>query len=107
MYVFSVSASDGVLAASDDVRVTVSPVPPPPNTAPLVDAGTDASITLPSAITLSATVTDDGRPAPAQIVTTWSQRSGPGVAIISDPGSRADLRVRDGAGHVRVPGRGQ
>ncbi len=87
VYVFSLAATDGALAASDDVRVTVSPVPPPPNTAPLVDAGSDASITLPSAITLSATVTDDGRPAPARLVTTWSQRSGPGVAIISDPGS--------------------
>ncbi len=87
VYVFRLQANDGEFVDSDEVRITVSAAPPPPNTAPLVDAGPDASVTLPAAITLAATATDDGRPAPASLVVTWSQRSGPGVAVIASPGS--------------------
>ncbi len=92
-YVLRARASDGALDATDEVRVTVSPAPAPPNTAPLVDAGPDGSVTLPAAITLAATVTDDGRPVPAHTVVTWSQRSGPGVATIAGPGSASTTAI--------------
>ncbi|MCC6161758.1 MAG: Ig-like domain-containing protein [Acidobacteria bacterium] len=87
VYVLRVNASDGDLSSSDEVRVTVNPAPQPANAAPVVTAGAAATIVLPSPMALSATVTDDGRPAPARIVVTWSQVSGPGVAVIADRGS--------------------
>jgi len=46
---------------------------PPPNRAPVVDAGPDQTITLPSTASLDGTATDDG-----PITTQWSQVSGPG-----------------------------
>ena len=51
---------------------------PPPNTPPVVNAGTDDTVAWGYGATLDATVTDDGLPAPPGVVTTlWEQTGGP------------------------------
>lgn len=52
--------------------LTTSPV----NQAPVVSAGADLSVTLPSAANLAGTVTDD---VPASVSSSWSVVSGPGL----------------------------
>jgi hypothetical protein len=59
----------------------------PANTAPVVNAGNDASYTSGSAITLTGTATDDGLPAGSALSTAWSLVSGPGIAVIASPGA--------------------
>ncbi len=83
IYVLRLTVSDGAVTVSDDVTIFVNPVPA--NTAPVVNAGADRTITLPSSTTLAATVTDDGLPSPpAQLSRTWSKFSGPGTVTFSD-----------------------
>jgi len=60
------------------------PPPPPANTAPVVDAGADATIQLPEdSVALDATVTDDGLPSNT-LTYTWSVSSGPDGATFAD-----------------------
>lgn len=62
------------------------PAPTPGNASPMVDPGTDQTITLPDSATLDGTVTDDGLPdPPAALTTTWSKASGPGTVTFLDP----------------------
>jgi PA14 domain-containing protein/K319-like protein len=54
--------------------------------APVVNAGADQTITLPSSATLTGTATDDGRPnPPGALTSTWSMVSGPGTVTFSNP----------------------
>src|SRR5205823_2871783 len=53
-YTLRLTANDGALSATDDVVVTYN-VPLPVNQAPLVNAGVDQTITLPSSATLAGT----------------------------------------------------
>ena len=81
-YVLELTGDDGLLQTSDQVTVTVDP---PANTAPVVDAGVDQSITLGDGAVLDGSVSDDGLPDPPGVVTSlWSQVSGPGVATFAD-----------------------
>ncbi len=79
---WSTSADAGGFAL--EVRAAGSP--PPGNQPPIVDAGPDQAITLPtSTVTLDGTVTDDGLPdPPALVTTTWSQVSGPASVTFGD-----------------------
>jgi PKD repeat protein len=53
--------------------------PPPPNTAPSVNAGPDLTVTLPANAALHGTVSDDGLPnPPAATTANWTVDSGPG-----------------------------
>ncbi|HEX4913045.1 MAG TPA: PKD domain-containing protein, partial [Vicinamibacterales bacterium] len=97
IYVLRLQSSDGLLSASADVTITVNPEPPPPppvNNAPLVAAGASPSIiTLPaSSVTLSATVTDDGRPN-GTLSYRWSTASGP-AAVSFDTATSAQTTAR-------------
>jgi RHS repeat-associated protein len=84
-YVLRLTATDGALVSADEVTVTVSPAPVV-NHAPLVDAGADQSLTLPSdTVTLNGTVTDDGLPAGGALTVGWSQVSGPGAVAFGAP----------------------
>src|SRR4029077_16299739 len=57
---------------------TPTPTPTPTNTAPVVNAGPDQTVSL-STATLSGSATDDGLPnPPAALTYTWSKASGPG-----------------------------
>ncbi|MGE3686129.1 MAG: SdiA-regulated domain-containing protein, partial [Acidimicrobiia bacterium] len=87
VYVLRLTASDSALSASDDVQVTVGAAPPG-NQAPVVNAGVDQSVTLPTPAALAGSATDDGLPAPpATVTTTWSQVSGPGTTTFGDASS--------------------
>jgi cellobiose epimerase len=55
----------------------------PTNTAPVVNAGADRTVTLPSTLTIAGTVTDDGLPTPPTLTITWSKTSGPGTVTFS------------------------
>jgi hypothetical protein len=82
-YILRLSASDTALLAYDEVQIIVTVAPP--NQAPLVNAGVDQTITLPvDYVTLSGTVSDDGRPAGGSLTTTWSLYSGPGTVAFSN-----------------------
>jgi len=80
-YVLRIRASDSRLSAEDELNVMVERV----NQAPLVDAGADQALTLPSTASLNGAVTDDGLPGP--FVVTWSVASGPGSVSFADPAS--------------------
>jgi hypothetical protein len=80
------------------------------NAAPLVDAGADISLTLPTReTTLIGGVSDDGRPSGSPLTALWSVRSGEGVTIaapaalttaVTFPGAgdyTLQLTVNDGA----------
>ncbi len=57
----------------------------PNNAAPTVNAGPDQSVPSGATVTLAATATDDGRPAPpASISTSWRQVSGPGSSSFAN-----------------------
>ncbi len=56
---------------------------PLPNTAPVVDAGPNRTVTMPDAANLDGTVTDDGKPAP--VTSTWTKVSGPGTVTFANP----------------------
>ncbi|MGE3507816.1 MAG: PA14 domain-containing protein, partial [Vicinamibacterales bacterium] len=83
-YTLRLTASDGTLSSSDDVVIVVNAAPI--NQAPTVNAGTDQSITLPAAATLSGTASDDGLPnPPAALTIGWSTVSGPGTVTFNAP----------------------
>ena len=74
-YEVRLTVNDGALSSSDPVQVTVQPA----NTAPVVNAGPDQTITLPASAVLDGTVSDDGLPnPPGAMTTTWTKVSGPG-----------------------------
>jgi hypothetical protein len=77
------SASDSALSASDDVIITVNPAPPV-NLAPVVNAGPDFTITLPSGITLAGSASDDGLPTGSTLTRSWSKVSGPGTVTFGN-----------------------
>jgi large repetitive protein len=80
--------------AIDDVRIydralSATEIAALMNTRPLVNAGTDQTITLPASASLAGTASDDGLPAPSTLTTGWSNVSGPGTVTFSDVGSAA------------------
>jgi hypothetical protein len=98
VYVFRLTASDGALPGSDDIAVTVAPVPPV-NRPPVVGAGVDQSITLPRAATLTGVVNDDGLPnPPAAVSVLWTKISGPGTVTFASPTARVTTAVFSMAG---------
>ena len=68
------------------LQITENDVPLPPiNRPPLVDAGPDQTITLPTdTASLSATATDDGLPANSSLTASWRKVSGPGTVTFAD-----------------------
>jgi PKD repeat protein len=95
-YTLRLTASDSVLSASDDIIVTVNPAP---NRAPVVNAGPDQAVTLPTAASLSGTATDDGLPNPPGALTiTWSKVSGPGTVTFANAAALATTATFSVAG---------
>jgi hypothetical protein len=88
----SVQAICGPPTSSDDIvcglgsvidAVTISA---DRNLSPMVNAGPDATVILPSVLELAGSVTDDGKPSPPGVTTsTWSVTSGPGPVVFADP----------------------
>jgi hypothetical protein len=54
------------------------------NLAPVVDAGVDQSVTLPTASNLSGLATDDGLPQGSTLAIAWSAQSGPAPVVFGD-----------------------
>gem|GEM_PF-4996958 len=74
-YVLRLTANDSVLTSSADVTIAVNT---PSNTAPVVSAGPNQTITLPGVATMAGTATDDGLPnPPAALTYEWTLVSGP------------------------------
>jgi hypothetical protein len=69
------------------LQITENDIPPPPvNRPPIVDAGGDQSITLPTnSVSLNGIASDDGLPQGSVLQLTWSVVSGPGSVVFSDP----------------------
>ena len=76
-YVFRFTISDLGAATSDDITVT-RVAEDTANAAPTVSLAASATVTLPSPLVLTATVSDDDRPAPSALRTRWTKTSGPG-----------------------------
>ena len=89
-YTLRLTASDGAFTVSDDVNVVVNP--PAPNQAPVVSAGPDLEIQLPtSSVTLGGVVTDDGLPFGVPLVVSWAPVSGPAAPVIASPTTPSTL----------------
>src|SRR6185369_3282152 len=85
VYVLRLSATDSEFSASDDVTVSVSQF----NQAPIVNAGPDQLITLPTCSSLSGTATDDGLPTGSTLTYRWVKMSGPGTVNFANASSLA------------------
>ena len=72
-YTLRVTVTDGDKSAFDELSVVVNS---PTNAAPVVNAGTDQTITYPAPATVAASATDDGLPAGSSLAYTWSQIDG-------------------------------
>jgi hypothetical protein len=68
-----------------------------PNIAPIVDAGSNQTITLPSTVTLTGSTTDDGLPYNS-LTTTWSKVSGSGNVTFADASATSTTATFSGAG---------
>jgi len=75
LYELRLTATDGLVATHDDVRVVI-------NLAPLVDAGSDQTNSALQA-TLTATANDDGLPQGSSLATAWTKASGPGDVVFA------------------------
>jgi hypothetical protein len=85
---FQLRGSDGELASTDEVTVTIpDSEPPEPNAQPLVvSMYYRAEIRLPETNTFIAEVEDDGLPDPPGALTyQWTKLSGPGEVTFSNP----------------------
>ena len=79
VYVFQLTANDGLTNGSAQVTITV-------DQAPVVAAVSPILINWPAnQVTLSGTVSDDGLPNGGTLTSVWSQISGPGTAIFHRP----------------------
>ncbi|MBK8039286.1 MAG: tandem-95 repeat protein [Verrucomicrobiaceae bacterium] len=84
-YVLRLAANDGALSTSDEVTIIARPKP---NTAPVVNAGQDATINGRHAW-LGGVVTDDGLPENAAVTSLWTQVSGPAAATFASASTAA------------------
>jgi probable HAF family extracellular repeat protein len=94
VYVFQLTASDGLTNGSAQVVITVDQTP-------VVTATTPLLINWPTnQVVLNGTVTDDGLPNGGTLTAVWSQISGPGTITFSTPSLS---RVLNGAATVIQP----
>jgi RHS repeat-associated protein len=87
-YVGANSGTDTVSASIGSVTGTgtVTWVANSPNRAPIVYAGSNSAITLPSTANLLGVVSDDGLPLGGTLTTTWTMVSGPGSVTFGNAG---------------------
>jgi RHS repeat-associated protein len=81
-YVLQLSASDSATSGSDTVTIDVAFA----NATPVVNAGPDRTLTLPTnSLTLNGTATDDGLPIGSTLTIKWSVVLSPGVVTFGTP----------------------
>jgi hypothetical protein len=82
VYVLRLTADDSDLTNYDEVTITVSSGP---NQAPVVDAGSAQTITLPDNAILDGTVSDDGQGIPpGRLNVLWIESISPGLVTFAD-----------------------
>ena len=95
------NGNDGILGRStapDDADPARATSGGSVNRPPVVDAGTDRSVTWPdSQVALDGAAGDDGLPAGA-LMTAWSLQSGPGNVVFDDPSDPQTLATFSAAG---------
>jgi len=91
-YTLQLTASDGQLSSSSTTTVTVNAA-----TGPVVSAGANRTITLPSSAALSGSVTDPCLPNCA-LTGTWNMASGPGTVTFANPGALSTTATFSTAG---------
>jgi hypothetical protein len=97
-YVLNLAAYDGEFTTNSQVTITVNPLVVV-NQAPVVNAGPDHTITLPSTANLNGAVSDDGLPTPPGAVTiNWTAVSGPGTVTFADPNAATTTATFSAAG---------
>ena len=74
---------------------------PSTNKAPVVNAGSNQSITLPASATLAGSATDDGLPNNT-LTSRWTSLSGPGTVTFSSPTASANDGVVQCSRHVHA-----
>ncbi|HEX7152041.1 MAG TPA: PKD domain-containing protein [Thermoanaerobaculia bacterium] len=84
-YVLRLTATDGELPSTDDVTINYEGT----NTAPAINAGADRIAIPNTAITLTATVTDDNLPIGSSVAVTWTKASGPGTVTFGTPNANS------------------
>jgi hypothetical protein len=95
-YVLRLKGDDTDKSTTDDVTVTVNNAGAP-NEAPVVNAGADLTVVLPNSAALHGTVTDDGQPSDALVIT-WTKVSGPGNVTFGNAGAADTTATFDAAG---------
>ena len=87
LYTLQLSAYDGQYTTTATTTVTVNQ--PPVNHAPVVNAGPNQTILLPTnSFILAGSATDDGLPSGVLLIQ-WSEVAGPGVATFASPTTAA------------------
>lgn len=76
----------------------VPTVPAPINKVPIVNAGSDITVTLPQQLSLVGTVTDDGLPSNI-LGFSWSKVAGPGTVTLTNPSSNSAIAGFSEAGN--------
>ncbi|HWW76674.1 MAG TPA: PKD domain-containing protein, partial [Pyrinomonadaceae bacterium] len=94
LYVLKLTASDGMLMASDAVQVEVVPR----NQPPVVNAGPDATVKPPNPVNLNGTVSDDALPHGSTVAVNWSLADGPGAVSFADAAAAATSATFDAPG---------
>ena len=96
-YVFTPASASVTVnsAAVSGVNFTAATIT---NQAPVVEAGPNGSVTMPAAVTLNGTVTDDGLPTPPVLTIAWTKSSGPGTVTFANASSAATTATFSAAG---------
>ena len=97
------TASRFLKGALDDVRIynralSAAEIAALMNTRPIANAGTDQTVTLPAAASLTGTATDDALPPSSALTTTWSTYSGSGAVAFADANALATTATFSAAG---------
>src|SRR5207249_3688887 len=97
-YVLSLTASDSEFTISDEVTIIVNPATST-NRAPVVNAGPDQTITLPTnSVRLNGEVSDDGLPTGSTLTISWSKVSGAGTVTFSNASAAVTTATFDASG---------
>jgi RHS repeat-associated protein len=96
-YVLRLMSSDSHLSSTDEVTIVVREVNPA-NQPPIVNAGSDQTITLPLIATLNGTVSDDGVPSGSPLTASWTKVSGPGTVIFGSASAAGTTVILSEAG---------
>ena len=88
----------GFSGTAPDIGAVESGGSAPTNRAPVVDAGPDATVTMPASVSLAGTASDDGLPAGSALAVTWSKVSGPGTVSFGDANAAATSASFSAAG---------